>query len=111
MAEIDHMRPINLGGIRLCLLAFVLTCSAANGEDKAVPSDRERVESCSIINLIVTPERYDGKRIETWGVARMEFEGTAIYISSESAEHRARVNGIYLALGGILEFPKRQGRA
>lgn len=84
--------------LRVSAITFLLGCSVAHGQDAPVDGDQP-VESCSMINLIATPDDYDGKRIETQGVARMEFEGTAIYTSPESAKHRVKVNGIYLALG------------
>lgn len=92
------MRSTRLTSFLITFLFFVLGSGSATSENRTLPSDNS-VESCSIINLIATPERYDGKRIETWGVARIAFEGNAIYLSAESAEHRTRVNGIYLALG------------
>jgi hypothetical protein len=72
-------------------LVFVLSCVV-------LAQESEKVEFCSIINLIATPEKYEGKRIRTEGVATIGFESTAIYLSSESAINGVGVNGIALAL-------------
>jgi len=51
----------------------------------------------SIINLIATPEKYDGKEIRVVGIGCIEFEGNAIYLSTEDWKIGNYKNAIWLA--------------
>ena len=48
----------------------------------------------SIIHLIATPERYDGKAVRLSGWFVYEFESTAIYLARDDAEHMNTRNGL-----------------
>lgn len=82
-----------LAGAGLCVpLVLSLPADASDAENKQV------FAYCSIVNLIATPEKYDGKRIRTEGVAVIGFEMNAIYLSRDSAEYSIAANGVGLAL-------------
>ena len=67
------------------------------GQSVAVAADSApTIEECSIVSLIATPEKYDGKFIRTWGVARTGYHINGIFLSRESAENTALVNGVLL---------------
>lgn len=51
--------------------------------------------AASIINLVATPERYDGKTIQIYGYLDLEFESTAIYLDQKSSPNE----GIWLNWG------------
>ncbi len=44
------------------------------------PFDLGIYENTSLIRLIATPEKYDGKTIQVIGYLHLEFEGDAIYL-------------------------------
>lgn len=46
------------------------------------------IQEVTIIQLIATPEKYDGQRIRVVGVGNLEFEGNAIYLSKEDLSYR-----------------------
>ena len=52
----------------------------------------------SIINLLATPERYDGEEIQAAGYAIIEFEDTAIYLSEADASYIILENSIWISL-------------
>lgn len=51
-----------------------------------------------MVALLANPHRYDGKAIQTTGFVVIEFEGDAIYLHQEDAEHLIDKNGIHLQL-------------
>ena len=55
-------------------------------------------ENVSIVNIIATPARYDGKVVRANGVLTLEFEGNAIYITKADAENHVSKNSIWLDL-------------
>ena len=75
--------------IFLCVLlaiAFATVAAIHFGSKKT--ANRNRVEDVTIIQLLATPEKYDGQRIRVVGVGNLEFEGNAIYLSKEDLSYR-----------------------
>ena len=83
------------------LLFISLGCHAAN-----------LTESVSIINLISTPEKYEGKTVRLVGVAKIEFEDNAIYLNQNDLKSLNYKNGIWLAVKKeqVSEFEKFSGK-
>lgn len=52
----------------------------------------------SLVQLIATPERYDGKLIRVHGVGNLEFEGNYLSLSKEDYQYHVG-NGVWLELG------------
>jgi len=50
--------------------------------------------SVSIVQLIATPEKYDGKVVQVMGFLRLEFEGDAIYLHEDDYRHAIHKNGL-----------------
>jgi len=50
----------------------------------------------SIINLIATPEKYHGKKIQIIGYLHLEFEGDAIYLHKEDYSNAITANGLWV---------------
>lgn len=50
----------------------------------------------SIIRLIATPEKYDGKQIQVIGYLNLKFEGNAIYLHREDYEKSLERNGFWV---------------
>ena len=53
------------------------------------------VEHVSLINLIATPEKYQGKWVMVEGVCNFEFEGYALYLSQEDRKHGLVKNALW----------------
>lgn len=81
--------------------ALLLTVALSSGACAHEPDETaRRVRICSIINLIATPERYDGIRVRTIGVATTEFEGDAIFLSYDDARDSVVWNAVGMSLEG-----------
>jgi hypothetical protein len=50
--------------------------------------------SVSIVQLIATPEKYDGRVVQVMGFLRLEFEGDAIYLHEDDYRHGISKNGL-----------------
>ena len=69
-----------------------LPCRTLNSEARCAP------QSVSIVQLIATPERFDGKRVKFIGFVHMELESSEVYLHREDSEHRLVSNGVYVDL-------------
>ena len=83
----------------------LLIVSCENGTIRKSPSPKVPVitysvkdHNVSIIKLISTPEKYNGKEIEVRGFLNLEFEGTAIFLHKEDSEKFLSENGVWLEL-------------
>jgi hypothetical protein len=74
----------------LFFLFSVLNCNAQSSMNLSDPTD------VSLINLIATPEKYQGKIVRVEGYLDIEFEGNAIYIHKEDYEHSLLKNAIWI---------------
>ncbi len=52
--------------------------------------------SVSIVQLIATPDRYDGKVIQVMGFLRLAFEGNVIYLHEDDYKHGIGKNGLWI---------------
>lgn len=57
----------------------------------------------SLIQLIASPNEYDGKRVQIVGFVRLEFEGNAIYLHQDDDVHGILKNGLWL---NVEKLPK-----
>ena len=78
------------GAIVGCL--FVACLGSAEGA--------EEPQAVSMIQLLATPERYEGRRVLVHGVAHFEFEESGLYLHREDAECMNSSNGLWLAVSG-----------
>lgn len=51
----------------------------------------------SIIQLIATPERYDGKTVRVEGFLHYKFEDSELYLSKDDADHLNGKNGVWVS--------------
>ena len=63
---------------------------------KSIPLGRFP-EQVSILQLIATPEKFDGKYISVVGFLRVEFEGNVLYLHQDDYEHHIYKNGVWVA--------------
>jgi hypothetical protein len=76
-----------------CSLAIISGANLARQQRKPIVPQPEGV---SIINLIATPERYDGKMISVAGFLAIENEDSRLYLSQEDYRRNLMINGIFV---------------
>ena len=81
--------------LSLFLLAGDLPATAQMIGYNPKHSANESSIDVSLIQLISSPERYNGKPIRLIGFLRLEFEGNALYLHQEDFEH-SLPNGIWI---------------
>lgn len=59
---------------------------------------KEAVQDVSIIQLVASPEKYEGKAIRVFGFLRLEFEGNGLYLHREDYEKALYKNGLWVQL-------------
>ena len=52
----------------------------------------------SLMQLIVTPEKYDGQKVTTIGYLHLEFENYAVYMHEEDVRHSILLNRIRISI-------------
>ncbi len=52
----------------------------------------------SLVNLIATPEKYHGKKVQIVGFLNIEFEGNGIYLHKNDYEHGIYSNGFWVSI-------------
>ena len=72
--------------MKTLLLFFTLLAGAAHGQAPTV----------SLVQLIASPEKFDGKSVIIEGVINLEFEGNAVYMTKEHWKHSGYSFGIWL---------------
>jgi hypothetical protein len=88
-------------GIFLLAIAGWTAVNATGGKTPAEAenprSSAQQPLSVSLLQLIATPDAFDGKFVRVLGFVRIEHEGTAIYLHREDAENMLTKNGLWLA--------------
>jgi hypothetical protein len=85
------------------LLAITSWLAVSAADDKA-GGDRDKPGATpqqplavSLIQLIATPDVFEGKHVRVHGFVRIEHEGSAIYLHREDWENHLAKNGLWLA--------------
>ncbi len=64
----------------------------------------------SIVQILAHRDRYDGKQMQIKGFLRVQFEGTAIYLSEEDADYGIAANGFWVSFDpGAVHFEGQVG--
>jgi hypothetical protein len=74
------------------LLLVTLTPVTRTASDTGVPN----AELVSLVRLIATPEKYDGKAVQVVGFLRLEFEGNAVYIHEVDYKSGITKNAVWV---------------
>jgi hypothetical protein len=84
---------------------FLMGCQQS-GSTKNEQSNRRKgaidtnmVHDVSLINLIATPELFDGKKVRVIGFLHLEFEGNCLYLHEEDYNNSIQKNALRLNLG------------
>ena len=80
--------------VRVLACLLLLGWGAETAADNTVP----RAEIVSLVQLIATPERYDGRAVAVVGFLRLEFEGHCLYLHEEDYRHGIRKNAVWVML-------------
>lgn len=79
----------------LCLLLlFFLTPSL--GVTTGHENTDQQAHLVSLIQLIATPEKFDGQIVEVIGFLNLEFEGNELFVSREDYENGIAKNGVWI---------------
>jgi len=78
---------------------LLFLCASATG---IASPQIKGVEQVSILQLIVTPERYDGKRVQVEGFLYLEFEGNALYLSENDYIHHLSKNALWVTRNSMI---------
>lgn len=84
---------------RLLIPLWYLLCLsplATDGQRPARPPIIPSPLNAGIINLIATPERYDGRMVTVVGFLAIESEDARLYLSREDYLHNIMENGIFI---------------
>lgn len=95
--------------LALPLLALSFSCAKGNlgqmtgtANTKGTPTPKSdeppSIGLISIVQLLAEPQQFNGRRVQVIGFVHLEFEGTAIYLSSEDYEHGIDKNGLWLSM-------------
>ena len=75
------------------LLAFI---SLTGCSSPVAPQSHAEIADVSLIRLLASPDRYEGKLVRVSGFVRLQFEGNAIYLHQEDFQHHLTSNGLWL---------------
>ena len=77
----------------------------APAEGEKPGSSPQQPLSLSLLQLIATPDAFEGKYVRVHGFVRIEHEGTAVYLHREDSEHMLTKNGLWLAASDTAAGP------
>ena len=79
------------------IVAVALTLAAATMTESSRPANKFP-ELVSLIQLISTPQAFDGAVVQVVGFLRIEFEGNALYLHKDDFEQRISKNSVWVSL-------------
>jgi hypothetical protein len=81
------------------MLAALVTASSAIGAQAPRPRNPQVVSDVSLMQLIATPERFNGRPVRVIGFCWLEFEGNSLYLHREDFDQGITRNAVWLDLG------------
>ena len=93
--------------LRLLAVLAPIALLAGLGATRAAGAQESEPVTVSLVQLIATPERYDGKRVLVDGFVWLEFEGDAVYLHKDDYEHALYKNGLWLDVPERYEKQRR----
>jgi hypothetical protein len=95
--------------LALLLQLWIAPVRGAPTESKSM-TDWEEYESVSMIQLIATPQHFEGRKVRVHGFARIRFENCVAYLTRDDMEYGNGKNGIWLSFGRSLKAKGLDGR-
>lgn len=90
-------------------MAPLLACLAVVGIGRGLQGESgENAIPVSLIQLIATPERFDGKLVGVIGFCNLEFEGDALYLHREDFESSLLRNAVALQVPPSLRAQRKE---
>jgi len=80
--------------MRALVLTTCLVCALSALPSRAVA--REMPQDVSIVQLLATPEKFDGKLVRVIGFLCLAFEGDAVYLHREDFDHSLTQNALWV---------------
>ena len=75
--------------------------SAAPAKKKLVAAGPNRDYAPPFSGLLANPEHFHGRRVQLKGFLTAEFEGTALYLTRDHAEHGISAEGVWVEFNDI----------
>jgi hypothetical protein len=86
--------------MKLLLFAMALLFAAnATGQAENIFATANQI---SLVQLIATPEKFDGATVAVIGYLRLEFEGNGLYLHEEDYKQQIYKNAIWVSLSPTL---------
>ena len=82
--------------------ALLLLGSTISSDGQAL-RPQAPVEVVSLVQLIATPERFDGRLVAVTGYLHLEFEGEALYLHKEDSDQSIIKNALWVEGNPVLE--------
>jgi hypothetical protein len=76
---------------------WVLLAAVSLASTQTTGSTREDYLPISLIQLIASPDRYEGKKVHVVGFVHLEFEGNAIYLHREDYKQGLTAKALWLS--------------
>jgi len=89
--------------VTLLIASITILCS---GKSRSEDQPREEPIVVSIVRLIAVPDRYDGKKILTFGFGEFGLENNILYLSKSDADHGILANSVWISLDSYGGEPK-----
>jgi hypothetical protein len=86
---------------RYVVFTVLLACASAAFTIRSVSA--EVAQGVSIVQLLASPEKFDGKFVRVFGFLRLEFEGDALYLHREDYTQGLTRNGVWVDRTEIVE--------
>ena len=83
--------------IQTFIATVALTLAACTVKPATQVSVSDEPVDVSLINLIATPERYEGRQVRLIGYLHQEFESSGIYLTQDDHELSIYRNGLWLS--------------
>lgn len=87
-----HLRLLLLVLAAQWNLAAASTCGQTDDKGRCV------LLEVSMVELIASPEKFDGSRVRVIGFLKLEFEGDALYLHKDDYTHSLLRNGLWADL-------------
>ncbi len=107
--DIRVWTPLAAIGVVIASGTFLFHTSAQPDLSK-VPEQMRPPEQIPLVRLVVSPEKYHGKRVRVIGFVRLEFEGNAVYVHKEDYQHALIGNGLWINVPNTLDSQGQKNR-
>ena len=102
VAHLVLVRPMGRYMIAAALLLTALPAFTRGGRAA------EMAEDVSMVQLIATPEKFDGKFVRVFGFLNLEFEGDALYLHREDLVQSLVRNGVWVHRTEAMERDRKK---